>query len=86
MRILVYNVRINIKGGSLMQKRCNVTIDEKTLNRLDLFADMNGLTRSSVISIAVNQYIGAMEQLPSLQAQLSEMQILLKDLQPKKLK
>lgn len=65
-----------------MQKRCNVTIDEKTLSRLDLFADMNGMTRSSVITIAVNQYIGAMEQMPTLQNQLAELQTLIRELQP----
>lgn len=66
-----------------MQKRVNVTIDEKTLARIDLFADMNGMTRSAVLSIAANQYIGAMEQLPTLQSQLAELQTLIRDIQPK---
>lgn len=67
-----------------MQKRVNVTIDEKTLARIDLFADMNGMTRSSVLSIAANQYIGAMEQMPTLQNQLAELQTLIREFQSPK--
>lgn len=66
-----------------MQKRINVTIDEETLARIDLFADMNGMTRSSVLAISANQYIGAMEQLPTLQNQIEELRTLISDLQPK---
>lgn len=65
-----------------MQKRINITVDETLLNRIDLFAEMNGMTRSSVLAISANQYICAMEQMPTLQYQLSELQNLIKELQP----
>lgn len=67
-----------------MQKKYNITVDEEIGDRVDLYAKMNGLSRSAVYSIAANQYVAAMEQLPSLQAQLDELKNMLDELKPKK--
>lgn len=49
-----------------VSKKLNVTIREDLLERMDDYADNNGMTRSGLIAIAVTQYLNAVEAMPSV--------------------
>lgn len=54
-------------------KKLNVTIREDLLERMDNYADENGMTRSGLIAIAVTQYLNAVEAMPSVNKLLNAM-------------
>lgn len=54
-------------------KKLNVTIREDLLERMDNYADENGMTRSGLIAIAVTQYLNAVEAAPSINKLLTAM-------------
>lgn len=53
--------------------RLNVTIKSDIVERMDSYAKDNGMTRSALISIAVSQYLNAVEAMPSVQKLLAGM-------------
>lgn len=54
-------------------KKLSVTIRADLLERMDDYADNNGMTRSGLIAIAVTQYLNAVEAMPSVNKLLSAM-------------
>lgn len=54
-------------------KKLNVTIREDLLERMDDYADENGMTRSGLIAMAVTQYLNAVEAMPSVNKLLNAM-------------
>lgn len=54
-------------------KKLNVTIREDLLERMDNYADENGMTRSGLIAIAVTQYLNAVAARPSVNKLLNAM-------------
>lgn len=62
-------------------KRVNISLDDTVLSRADVFSKKSGLTRSSLITVALNTYIDAQEQLPEVQIQLDELKKALAELQ-----
>ena len=54
-------------------KKLNVTIREDLLERVDDYADENGMTRSGLIAMAVTQYLNAVEAMPSVNKLLNAM-------------
>lgn len=54
-------------------RKLSVTIREDLLDRMDEYADENGMTRSGLIAIAVTQYLNAVEAMPSVNKLLSAM-------------
>ena len=54
-------------------KKLNVTIREDLLERMDNYADENGMTRSGLIAISVTQYLNAVEAMPSVNKLLKSM-------------
>lgn len=54
-------------------KKFNATMREDLLERLDNYADENGMTRSGLIAIAVTQYLNAVEAMPSVNKLLNAM-------------
>lgn len=73
----------NFKDAS-KNRKLNISLSDEVIERLDSFAAARGVPRSSVIALAVNQFIDAQEQLPAVSAQLDELKHLLNDLQIKK--
>lgn len=57
----------------LSSKKLNVTIREDLLERMDIYANENGMTRSGLIAVAVTQYLNAVEAIPSVSKLLSAM-------------
>lgn len=53
--------------------RLNVTIKSDIVKRMDAYAKDNGMSRSALISIAVSQYLNAVEAMPSVQKLLAGM-------------
>lgn len=62
-------------------KRVNVSLDDTVLRRADMFSKKSGLSRSSLITVALNTYIDTQEQLPDVQVQLDELKKALSELQ-----
>lgn len=62
-------------------KRVNVSLDDTILVRADSFGKKAGLNRSALITVALNTYIDAQEQLPDVQVQLDELKKALEELQ-----
>lgn len=62
-------------------KRVNISLDDTVLSRADSFGKKAGLNRSSLITVALNTYIEAQEQLPDVQEQLEELKKALNELQ-----
>ena len=62
-------------------KRVNVSLDDTVLSRADMFSKKSGLSRSSLITVALNTYIDTQEQLPDVQFQLDELKKALSELQ-----
>lgn len=54
-------------------KKLSVTIRSDLLERMDDYADDNGMTRSGLIAIAVTQYLNAVEAMPSVKKMLNAM-------------
>lgn len=54
-------------------KKLSVTIRSDLLDRMDEYADNNGMTRSGLIAIAVTQYLNAVEAIPSVNKLLNAM-------------
>lgn len=52
--------------------RCNITIEEEFLVRLDDFADKHGMTRSGLIALAVEKYMDAEEMMPTAMSLLKD--------------
>lgn len=48
-------------------KRLNITLKPDLLERMDNYVAENGMSRSALISIAVNQYLNAVQAMPSVQ-------------------
>lgn len=59
--------------AKFVAKKLNVTIREDLLERMDEFADLNGMTRSGLIAVAVTQYLNAVEAMPSVNKLLAAM-------------
>lgn len=54
-------------------KKLSVTIRSDLLERMDEYADDNGMTRSGLIAIAVTQYLNAIEAMPSVKKMFNAM-------------
>lgn len=54
-------------------RKLSVTIRSDLLDRMDEYADNNGMTRSGLIAIAVTQYLNAVEAMPSVNKLLGAM-------------
>lgn len=54
-------------------KKLSVTIRSDLLDRMDDYADSNGMTRSGLIAVAVTQYLNAQEAMPSVNKLLNAM-------------
>lgn len=54
-------------------KKLSVTVRADLLERMDEYANGNGMTRSGLIAIAVTQYLNAVEAMPSVNKMLSAM-------------
>lgn len=50
----------NEKGGDIMAKlKVNITLDEELMRRIEEYAEDNYLNRSTLVSLAVTQYLNA---------------------------
>lgn len=54
-------------------KRYNISISDELGDIMDDFIKRNHTNRSNLISVAVSQYISAMDSLPSIQNQLKDL-------------
>ena len=54
-------------------KKLSFSMKYDLLERMDNYADENGLTRSGLIALAVTQYLNAMEAAPSVTKLLNAM-------------
>lgn len=54
-------------------KKLSFSMKSDLLERMDNYADENGLTRSGLIALAVTQYLNAVEAAPSVNKLLSAM-------------
>ena len=54
-------------------KKLSFSMKSDLLERMDNYADENGLTRSGLIALAVTQYLNAMEAAPSVTKLLNAM-------------
>lgn len=75
---MVKNVSRTERGKKM--KRVNISVEENFLSRLDDFSKRSGLNRSSLITVAVNQYIDAQEKIPTLQNELDKLKLAFDDL------
>lgn len=50
----------------MAKNRINISIEDVTLERIDAFAELNGISRSGAISVMVNQCISNVNGLESL--------------------
>lgn len=69
--IILY--KVVIKMSKSVAKKLNVTIREDLVERMDEYADENGMTRSGLIAVAVTQYLNAVEAMPSVTKLLNAM-------------
>ena len=49
-----------------MQKRINITVNDDLLQKIDGFAQKNGLSRSAFLALAAIQYINSLEAAPAV--------------------
>lgn len=56
-------------------KTVNISISEDLLSRTDAYAKKKGLNRSVLITMALNTYLDAMDELPTVQAQLNDLKV-----------
>lgn len=54
-------------------KKISISVREDLLERIDVYADNNGMTRSGLISLACSQYLNAVEAMPSVNKLLNAM-------------
>jgi len=54
-------------------KKINITIRADLLDRANVYAANNGMTRSGLIALALTQYLNAVESMPSVNKLLSAM-------------
>jgi len=54
-------------------QRVSLTVRSDLLERIDAFADGNGMTRSGFMSLAATQYLNAVEAMPSVNKMLNAM-------------
>lgn len=54
-------------------KRLNITIDDILDDKAIDYCKKNNISKSALIGIALNQYLTAMELMPSVQSQLDEL-------------
>lgn len=59
----------------------NVSMKDDLFERFDKFSKDRHVNRSALVSIAVQQYMDAIEQLPVVQSQLEEMKDILSKLE-----
>lgn len=59
--------------SKISAKKLNITLREDLLDRMDNYADENGMTRSGLIAVAVTQYLNAVEAMPSVSKLLDAM-------------
>lgn len=52
--------------------RVNITLDDKLLERLDMYADENGYKRSTLIGVCIREFLDAKEAAPKMQKLVSE--------------
>lgn len=57
----------------MASKKLNVTLQEDLIARADEFAKEHGMTRSGLISVALLQYMDAVEVMPDMKKLLSSM-------------
>ena len=69
--IIAYKVVINL--SKIMAKKLNITLREDLLERIDEYAEGNGMTRSGLLAIAATQYLNAVEAMPSVNKLLKSM-------------
>lgn len=60
-------------------KRVNISISDDVLSRSDAYAKKKGLNRSVLITMALNTYLDAMDELPNVQAQLNDLKVMFDD-------
>lgn len=65
-----------------MSKKFNVSLGDEVFEKLDVFSKQKNLSRSAVISIAVQQYIEAQEKIPEVEKSLDKLGDLLPFLKP----
>ena len=53
--------------------RVNISFESSVLQRIDDYCSVNGLKRSSFVSMACIQYIRSMEMLPSIESLMDSM-------------
>lgn len=61
-------------------KRYNITIDDELAEKMDEFMARFHTNRSNLISIAVSQYMDAVDAVPALKLQLKELETALESL------
>ena len=72
----VYN---NAKGVFIVKSvKINITLRDDLLERADLYASNNAVTRSGLISLALSQYLDAMQKKPVVADAIGQMGVLLK--------
>lgn len=60
-------------------KRVNISISDDVLSRSDAYAKKKGINRSVLITMALNTYLDAMDELPKVQAQLNDLKVMFDD-------
>ena len=58
--------------------KINITLRDDLLERADLYASNNAVTRSGLISLALSQYLDAMQKKPVVADAIGQMGVLLK--------
>lgn len=53
--------------------KISISLADDLLQRADEYADLNGMTRSGMIAVALRQYLNAMEAMPSLTALMKKL-------------
>lgn len=57
----------------MASQKINITLQKDLLSRADEYASVNGMTRSGLISVALSQYLNAVEVQPSINKILASM-------------
>jgi len=72
----------NKKGGNTSMAsatKVTISVEPKLLERIDNFADENGMTRSGFISLAVKKYLEAEAAMPSMTKIMTKLAELMAD-------
>ena len=54
-------------------RKINITLPDNLIERADLYAKNNALTRSGLIGLSLSQYLDSMEAMPALKTMLASM-------------